>query len=132
MEEKDSRRWKPIVDASLPAPAGAYSPAVRAGNLIFVSGQVPRDPVTGELVGTDIATQSRQVLKNLSDILSAAGASFSDVVAATVFLADEGDWAAFNEIYKATFSAPYPARTVVGAQLRGGFLVEVNAIAVAA
>lgn len=115
----------------VPPPAGAYSPGVRAGNLFFVSGQVPRDPRTGALVGDDVAEQSRQVLRNLEAVLRAGGAALSDVVAVTVYLADEGDWGTFNDVYRATFRPPYPTRTVVGARLRG-ILVELSAVAVVA
>jgi 2-iminobutanoate/2-iminopropanoate deaminase len=123
------RTWQPVVlDERFPRPAGAYSPGVRAGQLLFVSGQVPRDPTTGEVMGGGIEAQTRRVLENLRLVLSAGGASLADVVAVTVYLADVDHWGAFNEIYKATFSPPYPSRTVVGAQLRG-ILVEVSAVA---
>jgi len=110
------------------APKGAYSPGVRAGNFLFVSGQVPRDVRTGELLGDDIRTQSKGVLDNLGGVLAAAGASLNDVVSVTVYLADPEDWGAFNDVYKETFKPPYPARAVVGAGLRG-ILVEVSAVA---
>jgi len=125
----ETRRWTPVtLGPDIPPPAGAYSPAVRAGGLIFVSGQVPRDPRTGEIVGTDVTTQSRQVLANLRRVLEAAGATLADVVSVTVYLARTEDWGTFNEEYKRTFSAPYPSRAVVGAELRG-ILVEVSAVA---
>ncbi|HEX3159905.1 MAG TPA: Rid family hydrolase [Gemmatimonadaceae bacterium] len=126
----DARRWTPVaLGPDIPPPAGAYSPAVRAGGLIFVSGQVPRDPRTGEIVGSDVTTQARQVLANLRRVLEAAGASLADVVSVTVYLARTDDWGTFNEEYKRTFTAPYPTRAVVGAELRG-ILVEVSAVAV--
>lgn len=126
------RAWTPVtLGAGVAPPAGAYSPAVRAGGFIFVSGQIPRDPRTGELVGSDVTTQTRQVLKNVEGVLAAAGATLADVVSCTVYLANEDDWGTFNELYKAAFAPPYPARAVVGAQLRGGVLVEVAAVAVA-
>jgi 2-iminobutanoate/2-iminopropanoate deaminase len=112
----------------VPTPKGAYSAGVRFGDLLFVSGQVPRDARTGELLGDDIRAQSRGVLANLRRVLEAGGASLDDVVAVTVYLADVDDWGDFNEVYRETFSPPYPTRTVVGAQLRG-ILVEVNAVA---
>jgi 2-iminobutanoate/2-iminopropanoate deaminase len=125
-----TRKWEPTGSApGAPKPAGAYSPAVRAGNLLFVSGQVPRHPDTGQIVGTDVRTQSRQVLENLSAVLRASGAALSDVVSVTVYLADENDWGAYNEVHTTFFDSPYPARAVIGAQLRG-ILVEVSAIAV--
>lgn len=121
--------WQPVrLGADVPPPKGAYSPGVRAGDLVFVSGQVPRDPRTGELVGADVAEQSRQVLRNLTGVLAAAGATVRDVVAVTVYLGDVGDWAAFDAVYRETFTAPFPTRTVVGATLRG-ILVEVSAVA---
>jgi 2-iminobutanoate/2-iminopropanoate deaminase len=101
---------------------------VRAGNLLFVSGQVPKHPDTGQVVGHDARTQSRQVLENLAAVLKASGASLRDVVSVTVYLADENDWGAYNEVHATFFDSPYPARAVVGAQLRG-ILVEVSAIA---
>lgn len=112
----------------MPPPAGPYSPAVRAGPFVFISGQVPRDPRTGEAAGGGITGQTRQVLTNLRRALEAAGASIEHVVQVTVYLADEQDWGAFNEVYREFFRPPYPTRTVVGAGLRG-ILVEVNAVA---
>jgi 2-iminobutanoate/2-iminopropanoate deaminase len=124
------RAWQPVtLPPDVPTPKGAYSPGVRVGDLLFVSGQVPRDVRTGELLGDDIRAQSRGVLANLRRVLEAGGASLDDVVAVTVYLADVDDWGTFNEVYRETFSPPYPTRTAVGAQLRG-ILVEVNAVAV--
>jgi 2-iminobutanoate/2-iminopropanoate deaminase len=124
------RHWQPIsLGSDIPAPKGAYSPAIRFGDLLFVSGQVPRDVRTGELLGDEIRAQSRGVLGNLRRVLEAGGASLEDVVAVTVYLADADDWEAFNAVYRESFSPPYPTRTVVGAQLRG-VLVEVSAVAV--
>lgn len=123
------RSWHPIqLPADVPAPKGAYSPAIRFGNLIFVSGQVPRDVRTGELLGDDIRSQTKGVLANLRRVLETAGATMDDVVVVTAYLADPDDWDAFNEVYRETFRAPYPTRTTVGAGLRG-ILVEVSAIA---
>ncbi|MFN2565229.1 MAG: RidA family protein [Gemmatimonadaceae bacterium] len=123
------RAWKPVSVPAVPPPKGAYSPAVLVGDLVFVSGQVPRDVRTGALLGDDIRAQSRGVLGNLRQVLEAAGGTLDDVVSATVYLADPDDWAAFNEVYRDTFTPPYPARAVVGAGLRG-VLIEVSAIAV--
>ena len=95
---------------------------------MFISGQIPKNPLTGELITGDVQTQTRQVLENLRIVLEAGGATLDDVVSVTVFLADANDWAAFNEVYREVFRQPYPARTAVGAQLRG-ILVEINAIA---
>jgi 2-iminobutanoate/2-iminopropanoate deaminase len=131
-DEAARRQWRPVtLGPDVPPPAGAYSPGVRAGNLLFVSGQVPRDLRTGAVVGDNVAAQTRQVLGNLEAVLRAGGATLADVVAVTVYLADEGDWGTFNDVYRSTFHAPYPTRTVVGARLRG-ILVELSAVAVVA
>ncbi len=122
------RTWTPITLPDLPPPAGAYSPGVRAGNLLFVSGQTPRDPATGQIVGATIEEQTQITLANLARIITTAGASLSDVVSVTVYLADDNDWGRFNEVYKAFMTPPYPTRAVVGAQLRG-ILVEISVIA---
>lgn len=123
------RQWQPVrLGADVPAPAGAYSPAARAGGFVFVSGQVPRDPVSGEMASGDIQSQTRQVIRNVERALNAAGATLSDVVSVIVYLADPDDWGAFNATYKELMPEPYPTRTAVGAQLRG-ILIEVSAIA---
>ena len=122
------REWTPINIPDVPPPAGAYSPGVRAGNLLFISGQTPRDPATGQIVGTTIEEQTRVTLANVERIVRLAGATLSQVVSVTVYLADDNDWGRFNEVYKTVFEAPYPTRAVVGAQLRG-IRVEVSAIA---
>lgn len=125
-----SRAWTPItLGGDVPPPKGAYSPGVRAGDLLFVSGQVPRDPRTGALVGEgDVAAQTRQTFENLAGVLAAAGATLADVVSLTVHLAHTDDWAAFDAVYRTVMPPPYPTRTVVGAELRG-ILVEVTAVA---
>lgn len=121
--------WSPVfLPADVPPPKGPYSPAVRVGNFVFVSGQVPRDPISGTLVGDDVATQTRQTLSNLQRVLEQSGASLADVVSVTVYLARADDWGAMNTIYSEMFHAPYPSRTTVGAELRG-ILVEISAIA---
>jgi 2-iminobutanoate/2-iminopropanoate deaminase len=123
------RRWTPVMlGDDVPPPVGPYSPAVRAGEFVFVSGQVPHDPFTGAVVGQTIEEQSLQTLSNLRRALEAAGASIADVVSVTVYLADENDWTRFNAVYKNIFSRPYPSRTAIGAKLRG-VLVEVSAVA---
>ena len=123
------RQWQPVtLGPSVPAPVGAYSPAVRAGPFVFVSGQVPRNPETGELIGDDVETQTRQVIANVQRALEAAGASLSDIVSVIVYLADIGDWDRFNNAYKTLMPAPYPTRTALGAGLHG-FLVEISAVA---
>lgn len=126
---ENSRSWSPVaLPADVPKPVGAYSAGVRAGDFVFVSGQVPRDPRTGALAGDDFASQVRQTLTNVRGVLEAAGASLADVVSVTVYLADVDDWGAFNDIYKQTFQPPYPSRTAIGANLRG-ILIEISAVA---
>jgi 2-iminobutanoate/2-iminopropanoate deaminase len=123
------RQWQPVMlGGEVPPPAGAYSPAAKAGGFVFVSGQVPRDPVSGELVGNDVESQTRQVMKNVERALTAAGASLSDVVSIIVYLADIDDWGKFNTAYKEIMPQPYPTRTALGASLRG-ILVEISAVA---
>jgi 2-iminobutanoate/2-iminopropanoate deaminase len=119
-----------ISSPSAPKAIGPYSPAVRAGQLLFISGQVPIDPATGALVGGDIAAQTRRVLDNVGALLTAAGRSFAHVVRTTVFLADMNDFAAVNEVYGTYFTEPYPARaTVQVARLPKDARVEIDAIA---
>lgn len=127
MTDRD-RPWSPVTLPDLPPPAGAYSPAVRAGNLLFVSGQTPRDPATGLVAGTGVAEQARITLRNLERVLAAAGATLRHVVSVTVHLADEREWGTFDAVYREVFTAPFPTRTVVGASLRG-IDVEITAIA---
>jgi 2-iminobutanoate/2-iminopropanoate deaminase len=123
------RAWTPVAPpAGDPPPKGPYTPAVRAGEFVFVSGQTPRDPATGEIVGDTIEAQSRQTLANVERVLAAAGAVLADVVSVTVYLTSVDDWDAFNAVYRERFGEPYPTRTVVGASLRG-ILVEVSAVA---
>ena len=110
------------------SPVGAYSQGLIAGNFVFVSGQGPLDPQTGEIVGETIEEQTAQVLKNISAILEAAGASTADVVKVAVHLSDLGLFKRFNQAYAAYFPDPKPARTTVGSQLPG-ILVEIDAIA---
>ena len=123
------RQWQPVtLGGDVPPPAGAYSPAAKAGPFVYVSGQVPRDPVTGALVGDDVESQTKQVVANVSRALQAAGASLSDVVSVIVYLADIDDWGKFNAVYKELMPTPYPTRTALGANLRG-ILVEMSAVA---
>jgi 2-iminobutanoate/2-iminopropanoate deaminase len=114
-----------------PAAIGPYSQAVKAGNLLFLSGQIPIDPKTGTLVDGGIESQTRQVFQNIAAILTAAGASFDNVVSAGVFLADMNDFAKMNAIYADYFSSPAPARaTVQVARLPKDCLVEIQVTAV--
>src|SRR5438874_10159348 len=109
------------------APRGPYSPAVRAGDFIFVSGQVPADPVTGELVSGDIAKETRQALNNVQSILAGCGATMADVVRCGVFLGDGKDFAAMNAVYSEFFGDAKPARaTVVTGFAAPGIRVEVD------
>src|SRR5215212_6497207 len=95
-----------VSTSAAPAAIGPYSQAVRAGALLFVSGQIPLDPATGTMVDGSIGDQTRRVLQNVGEILKAAGASFDDVVRTTVYLADMSDFAAMNEVYGTYFSEP--------------------------
>jgi 2-iminobutanoate/2-iminopropanoate deaminase len=113
-----------------PKAIGPYSPAIRTGQLLFVSGQVPFDPATGALVTGDIAAETRQVLENVGALLKAGGLDFSAVVRTTVFLADMNDFAAMNAVYGGYFTEPYPARaTVQVARLPRDARIEIDAIA---
>ena len=114
-----------------PGAIGPYSQAIKAGGLVFCSGQIPIDPVTGEFVSNDVTEQTEQVLKNLSAVLEAAGTSLAGVVKTTVFLADMSDFAAMNEVYGKYFSHNKPARaTVQAARLPRDARVEIECIAV--
>ena len=118
-----------ISTADAPAAIGTYSQAVRVGNTIWVSGQIPLDPVTKELVKGDIEAQTRRVFENLKAIVAAAGASFDDVVKATVFLTDLSHFALVNKVMAEYFREPYPARAAVGVSaLPRGAQVEVECI----
>jgi 2-iminobutanoate/2-iminopropanoate deaminase len=119
-----------IASLLAPKPVGPYSAALRAGQLLFVSGQVPLDPATGRMVEGDIAVHTRRVLENVGALLEAAGLSFGAVVRSTVFLADMNDFQAMNEIYATFFKEPYPARsTVQAARLPRDARVEIDVIA---
>ena len=122
-----------ISAAGAPKPIGPYSAALKAGQLLFISGQVPFDPATGQLVdgdGVDIGAQTSRVLQNIGALLAAAGLTHTDVVRTTVFLADMNDFAAMNEVYGRYFNEPYPARaTVQVARLPKDARVEIDLIA---
>jgi 2-iminobutanoate/2-iminopropanoate deaminase len=120
----------PVATARAPRAIGPYSQAIRAGSFLFLSGQTPIDPGTGELVAGDITVQTRQALTNLGEVLRAAGGSFAHVTRTTVFLADMNDFPAMNEVYAGFFEAPYPARTTIqAARLPKDCRVEIDAIA---
>jgi 2-iminobutanoate/2-iminopropanoate deaminase len=116
-----------------PKAIGPYSQAIKAGGLLFCSGQIPLDPKSGEMVGaSDVKAQTRRVMENLGAVLRAGGASFGSVVKTTIYLADLADFGTVNEIYGSYFTEAPPARaTVQVAALPKGALVEIDAIAVA-
>lgn len=119
-----------VSTASAPKAIGPYSQGVRAGNLLFVSGQVPIDPETGQLIPGDIRAQTERVLINLGEVLKAAGGSFANVVRTTVFLADLNDFGAMNDVYGTFFDAAAPARsTVQVVRLPRDARIEIDVIA---
>jgi len=121
---------KAISTFDAPAAIGPYSQAIHSGDLVFLSGQVPIDPKTGELVVGDIATQTERVLDNLGAVLAAAGCGFGDVVKTTIYLIDLADFQAVNQTYAKRFTAAPPARaTVQVSALPKGARVEIDAIA---
>ncbi len=121
---------RPISTSSAPKALGPYSQAIHAGQFLFVSGQVPIDPATGDLVAGTIVDQTRRALQNIGEILKAAGASFQNVVRTTVYLADLADFPAMNETYATFFSAPQPARsTIQAAKLPKDARIEIDVIA---
>ena len=120
-----------IAAPGAPRAIGPYSPAIRAGNLLFLSGQIAFDPATGVLVDGDVRIQTEQVMRNIGALLKAAGAGFQHVVRTTVFLADMNEFAAMNECYAKFVPDPPPARsTVQVARLPRDARVEIDAIAV--
>ena len=113
-----------------PAAIGPYSQAVRCGNLLFCSGQIPLDPATGEIVAGDVTVQAEQVMSNIAAVLDAAGIGFNDVVKTTIFLVDMADFAAVNAVYGKRFPTHKPARSTVAVQtLPRNVLLEVEVIA---
>jgi len=125
---------KQLITAAGAAKAiGPYSPAVKAGNMLFLSGSIPLDPLSGELVEGGIKEQTTRVMENIKALLAASGAGFDNVVRTTVFMIDLGEFAAMNEIYASYFAAPYPARsTVQVAKLPRDVRVEIDVIAMLA
>jgi len=120
-----------VTAAGAPKPIGPYSPAVKAGNMLFLSGSIPLDPVSGQLVDGGIKEQTIRVLENIKGLLAAAGTDFDHVVRTTVFMTDLAEFAAMNEVYSSYFAAPYPARsTVQVARLPRDVRVEIDVIAV--
>jgi len=116
------------IDTGTAPAASPYSPGLRVGDFVFVSGQVPRDPSTGKLVGETIEEQTTQVLENIKAILAAGGATMADVVKVSAHLTDLSLFERYNKVYVSYFPDPKPVRTTVGSQLLG-FLVEIDAIA---
>jgi 2-iminobutanoate/2-iminopropanoate deaminase len=112
-----------------PRSSNPYSQAIVAGNTIYVSGQVPINPRTGQAVTGPFEDQAAQVFENIKAIVEAAGATLADVARVNVYLANLADFNKFNEVYKKYFSGDYPARTTVGVQLLSTFLIEVDCIA---
>lgn len=119
-----------ISSPDAPKAIGPYSSALRVGQYLFISGQVPADPLTGQLIEGGIAEQTRRSLDNIGALLKAGGLTFSHVVRTTVFLADMADFVAMNTAYSAYFSEPYPARsTIQAARLPRDARIEIDAIA---
>ncbi len=119
-----------VSSAEAPRAIGPYSQAIRAGSLLFLSGQVPIDPATGDIVEGDIAAQTHRVFQNLGEVLKAGGATFDQVVRATVYLKDMNDFAVVNEVYGTYFASPAPARaTVQVSRLPKDARVEIDLIA---
>ena len=118
-----------IATANAPKAIGPYSQAIKVGNMLYTSGQIPLDPVSGDIVGNNITEQTEQVMKNLAAVLEAAGVGFENAVKTTCFLSDIANFAAFNEVYARYFTEK-PARSCVAVKdLPKGVLVEVEVIA---
>jgi len=119
-----------IATSEAPAAVGPYSQAIAAGDLLFCAGQIPLDPATGELVGTDVTTQTERVCQNIAGVLKANGFTFANVVKTTVFLTNLANFAAMNAVYSKYFTEPFPARsTIQVAGLPRGSQVEIEVIA---
>jgi len=120
----------PITTDKAPKPVGPYSQAIIEGDLIYLAGQGPGNPTTGQLELGDVRAQTLRTLENVNAILEAAGSSLDKVIRCNVYLKDIGDFAAMNEVYGRTFKAPFPARTTIQAgALPGGIAVEIECIA---
>ncbi|MFY9343270.1 MAG: RidA family protein [Planctomycetota bacterium] len=123
-------KLEPVHSSQAPAAIGPYSQAIRAGSTLYCSGQIALDPKTGQIVGSNAAQQAEQVLKNLTAVLAAGGASLAHVARTTIYLVSMGDFAAVNEVYAAHFGSHKPARaTVAVKELPKGGLVEIDCIA---
>jgi 2-iminobutanoate/2-iminopropanoate deaminase len=124
------QRLQPIVTPEAPAAIGPYSQGIEGGGFVFVSGQIPIDPVTGEVVDSNISAQTERVLENVAAVLRAGGSSLDAVVKTTVYLADLADFAAMNAVYSRYFPGPAPARaTIQATRLPRDARVEIDAIA---
>lgn len=123
-------RLETVTTDKAPAAIGPYSQAVKAGNLLFCSGQIPLDPATGELISGDIATQAERVMNNIAAVLSEAGTTFENVIKTTIYLTDIADFALVNEVYGQRFKSHKPARSTVAVKsLPKGALIEIEVIA---
>jgi len=121
---------KAVTTPNAPGAIGPYSQGLRAGEFLFLSGQIPLDPATGQIVPGGIVEQTHQVLKNLGAVLTAGGASYGQVTKTTVYLQDMAEFGAMNEVYGTYFSAPAPARaTIQAAALPRGVKVEIDVVA---
>jgi 2-iminobutanoate/2-iminopropanoate deaminase len=119
-----------ILSPDAPRPLSVYSQAIQSGSLLFLAGQIPLDPVSGELVSGSIALETERIMENLSAVLSAAGASLKNIVKTTVYLTNMADFAEFNQAYGRYFPTAPPARTTVAvAALPKGVRIEIEAIA---
>ncbi len=120
---------KAIATDKAPKAVGPYSQAVQVGDLLFCSGMIALDPNSGQMIGKDVQSQTKQVMSNIGNLLESQGLDFSKIVKTTVFLQDMADFVTFNEIYASNLKAPYPARsTVEAAALPKGALVEIECI----
>src|SRR3954470_21857536 len=121
---------KVIATTEAPAAVGPYSQGIALGNLLFCAGQIPLDPVTNEIVGTDVTEQTERVCQNIAGVLKANGMTFANVVKTTVFLTDLANFAAMNAVYSKYFTEPFPARsTIQVAGLPRGSQVEIEVTA---
>ncbi len=124
-------KFEIVSTTKAPAAIGPYSQAVKCGNMIYTSGAIPTDPTTGDVVPGGAAEQAEQALKNLSEVLVAAGAKLTDVIKTTVFIKDMNHFAAINEVYKKYFTENFPARSCVEvARLPKDVLVEIECVAI--
>jgi 2-iminobutanoate/2-iminopropanoate deaminase len=130
MTKDQTNKLEILSTATAPAAIGPYSQAVKCGNMLFCSGQIPLDPATGELVAGDVTRQAERVMNNIAAVLSAAGIGFDDVIKTTIYLVDMADFAAVNEVYGNCFPNHKPARSTVAVKsLPRGALLEIEVLA---